>query len=466
MSIHEKKQTNSGLHIFNKIEKNGVGITIGNKKYRIEYDEKIWSKFSKPLHKFFADNVTYAATWHLSIINNRSVIYHFDHPVIEPLFFKLLIYSVPMNIYTSKNNSVVSLIQSFYNSNFITEFKSLNHFYFNHKNHNRLKESGLVLFSFGKDSLLTLGLMNEVGIKPVVMFMEEPQSKYENYHKSHLIKRFKQDFQHLIDLFPVSFGHIRQDNGNYWGWDIILSQYILTLIPYCFYYRTKYIFLGNEQSCNDYVMHQSGFMISPVYEQSVKAMQLLQDIPKLFSIKTHLGSVIEPIHELFITYLLHYRYPALAKYQTSCVLEKRQAKKNRWCGACEKCARMYIFFKALRIEPTSVGFPNINMFGLNKKHYYSLFTNSKETSAYGGSGLGKDEQLLAFYLAYQNGVKGELISVYKKLFHKEALRRKKELISTYFGIHSSITLPPRIRGKILAIFRAEQKHIMKDMSRV
>ncbi len=462
----ELRQTSDSLHIYNKILKNSVQITVDNRAYRIEYGEKVWSRFSKNLHKFFADNLTYAITWHLPVAEKKNVIYHFDNPVIEPLFFKLLMYSIPMNVYTFRNNTVVSLIRSFYNSNFITEFKSLNHFYFAKRQRNHLKETALLLFSFGKDSLLTYGLIEEMGIKPIVMFMEEPQSKYENKHKEKLVKRFTEEFISPVDFFPVSFGHIRQDNGNYWGWDIILSQYILTLIPYCFYYRTKYLFLGNEQSCNDYAIHGSGFAINPVYEQSVKAMQLLQNIPKFFSIKTHIGSMIEPVHELFITYILHRRYPALAKYQTSCFLENREARTRRWCGNCEKCGRMYIYFKALRIDPAVVGFPAIDMFSLRKKHLYSLFVNSREPSAYGGSGLGRDEQLLAFYLAYQNGARGQVMSEYKRLHHKEALKRRDELILTYFGIHSSITLPPRTRKKALAIFRAEQKNIMKELSAI
>jgi hypothetical protein len=451
------------LHIFNKVLKNSVQINIDKEKYSLDYSEKIWSKFPKSLHKFFADNLTYAITWHMPLINKKNTVYHFDHPVIEPLFFKLLIYSIPMNVLAFKNNSVVAILKSFYNASFSTEFKSLNHFYLKLQRRNILSQSALILFSFGKDSLLTLGLATEVGIKPIVMFIEEPKSKYENIQKTKLVKKFKNEFQYSVDFFKISIGHIRQNRGNYWGWDIILSQYILTLIPYAFYYRTKYILLGNEQSCNSYTLHRSGFFINPVYEQSAKAMQLLQDIPKFFQIRTHVGSFIEPIHEIFITYILHHRYPELSKYQTSCFLEDRAARTRRWCGNCEKCARMYIFLRALHISPASVGFPNVSMLSKKKKHLYALFTNTRETSAYGGSGLGKDEQMLAFFLAYKSGVTGDLMKEYKNRFHREATRRKKELIDTYFGIHPAITLPPRTGKAILSIIKDEQKSVLREI---
>jgi len=97
-------KTTKYLHIYNKLLKSSVEVTINNKKYRVEYSEKIWNKFSKSLHKFFADNLTYAITWHLPLVENKTVIYHFDHPVVEPLFFKLLMYSIPMSVYVFKNN--------------------------------------------------------------------------------------------------------------------------------------------------------------------------------------------------------------------------------------------------------------------------------------------------------------------------------------------------------------------------
>ncbi len=458
-----KKQTQKSLHVYRKLLKNSIEITIDKKKYRIDYPDNIWGKFNKQLHKMFADNLTYAVTWHMALIEKRPVVYHFDHPVVEPLFFKLLMYSIPMNIYVSKKQSLTSLIRSFYNASYITEFKSLNHFYVEHQKRSKLNETALLLFSFGKDSLLTFALLNELRVKSTIMFMEEPQSKYENIQKRKLVKKFLHSFKYDVDFFPISFGHIRQNAGVYWGWDIILSQYILMLIPYCFYYRAKYIFLGNEQSCNSYTVHRNGFFINPVFEQSVKAMQILQDIPKLFSIKTHLGSIIEPIHEIFITQLLHRRYPKIASFQTSCFLESHHAKKRRWCGNCEKCARMYIFFKALQIDPFTVGFDSNTMLSIHKKHLYTLFQNTKETSAFGGSGIGKDEQLLAFYLAYLNGTRGDIMKEYKKRYHQEAHKRRFELINTYFGIHSSLTLPPKIRKRVLSILHIEQKIIIKKI---
>jgi hypothetical protein len=77
----------NGVHIFRKIVKNGVEIKIKNKKYLTTYPSYVWDKFPKSLHKIFVDSLTYIATWHLPLVEQKPVIYHFSHPPIESVFF-------------------------------------------------------------------------------------------------------------------------------------------------------------------------------------------------------------------------------------------------------------------------------------------------------------------------------------------------------------------------------------------
>jgi hypothetical protein len=452
------------IHIFRKIQKNSIEIKIKKKRYQIKYPKYIWDKFPKSLHKVFADSLTHISTWHIPLVNQASVVYHFPHPPIESVFFKMLFYSLPMNVFENKELKTSSLLKNFYNANFLTQFKSLNYFYSGKKVKKQLKNNAIILFSFGKDSLLTYGLLNELGVNTVLIFIKEPYSIFENHHKKKLAERFFKQFKKEVEFFPLSVGKLRQSEGLFWGWDIILSQYAFTLLPYFFYYQAKYLFFGNEQSCNFYVKDDEGYFVNPVFEQSVSGMQLLQNIPKLFFISTHIGSLVEPINEIFITYILHHRYSELGKYQMSCFSEETEAKKRRWCGVCEKCVRMYIFFKALGISPDKVGFYNNDMLSLKKENYYVIFNNKIE-STYGGSGLGKDEQLLAFYLAYKRGAKGELIEKFKKIFLSEVEKRKERLIDEYFGIHSSYSLPSALRKRVLNIFETERKKVLKEIRR-
>jgi len=457
---------NSCLHVFRKIKRTGVEIKIKKKKYFLHYPSYIWNKFPKSLHRSFADSVTYIATWHLPLMESSQVIYHFPHPPIETIFFKMLLYSIPMNIFEERNLQTSTLLKNFYNANFQTQFRGLNFTNSGKKAKKQLKEKAILLFSFGKDSLLTYGLLRELAVTPVLVFMREPQSAFENAHKKRLADKFYKKFDEEVDFFPLSIGRLRQTCDLYWGWDIILSQYSFILIPYYFYHQARYLFFGNEQSCNFCLKDKENFLVNPVFEQSVSAMQLLQDIPQLFFIQTHIGSLVEPIHEIFITYLLHHRYPEIGRFQMSCFSEEEAAKKRRWCGVCEKCARMYIFFKALGISPERVGFYNSDMLSFKKEKYYVLFNGESDISAYGGSGLGRDEQLLAFYLAYKNGVKGELIYKFKSLFLDEAEKKKERLIKEYFSIHSSYSLPSSLRKKTLKIFEKERISLENFLKRL
>lgn len=454
------------IHIYRKIIRNGVEIKIGKKRYQILYDSFIWKNFPKSLHRLFADSLAYISTWHLPFVDTNKLTYHFPHPPIEPLFFKLLLYSIPMNIFEKENEqSTSNLLKKFYNFTFETKFNSLNHFYQGKQLKKSLKERAIILFSFGKDSLLTYGLLNELGIKIFLIFMREPQSSFENAHKKKLADRFYNKLNEEVIFFPLSIGRLRQSEGLCWGWDIILSQYTFLLLPYFFSLKTKYLFFGNEQSCNFYLTDKEGFFVNPVVEQSVFGMQHLNDIPKQFSINTHIGSLVEPIHEIFITYILHRRYPEIGRFQMSCFSEKEEAKKRRWCGVCEKCARMYIFLRAFNFSPERVGFYE-NMLHIKKEKFFILFDKKGVDSTYGSSGLGRDEQLLAFYLAYKNGTRGDLIEKFKTHFLKEAEEREEDLINEYFGIHSSFTLPPSLRKKTLRIFEKEREKVLNYIHRL
>lgn len=454
------------LHVFRKIHNCGVDIKIKRKKYRLAYSRRLWEKFPQSLHKAFADSLAYVTTWHLPLVEKVKVVYHFAHPLIEPVFFKILFYSIPMNVFEHKNITTSTLLKNFYNVNFRTQFKGLNFSYSGKKVKKQLKEKAIVLFSFGKESLLSYGLLQEMGVSPILIFMNEPQSVFENAHKRKLAARFYKQLAQKVEFFPLSVGRLRQATDMAWGWDIILSQYVFILVPYFFYYQPRYVFFGNEQSCNFFTRDQENYLINPVFEQSVSAMQLLQSIPKLFFIQTHIGSLVEPIHEIFITYILHRRYPQVGRFQMSCFSEEKEAKKRRWCGVCEKCARIYIFFKALGISPEKVGFYNNDMLSLKKETLYVIFNHCQENSAYGGSGLGRDEQLLAFYLAYKNGVRGELMEKFSSLYLAQTEKRKQQLIDEYFGIHSSLSLPSNLRKRVLRIFAKEKEKALAYINKI
>ena len=105
----------------------------------------------------------------------------------------------------------------------------------------------------------------------------------------------------------------------------------------------------------------------------------------------------------------------MVSFRCPVFLKKKKHEKNVGVGFVKSVLEFIFFLKALNISPERVGFYQNDMLSLKKKNLYVIFNGENDLSSYGGSGLGKDEQLLAFYLAYKNGVKGELIDLFKKI---------------------------------------------------
>lgn len=447
------------IHIYRKIIPNGINISFLRRSYDIIYPLFIWKEFPVVYRQNFADALTYFSTIHLILTKNSEtkIVYHFPPPVIESLFFKGMVCSMGENALVDEKNKFTtgSLIKLFYNRYFNVDFNSRSR-YWRFKNVNRnSKKRAIIPFSFGKDSLLTFALAKELGITAYPIFFREPHCAYENRHKKRLAQRFLDEFDIEVDIFPFSAGWLREVSGDYWGWDLLLTQYTLLLLPFLFGYRAKYLFWAHEQSCNETFIDDGGFIVNPVFEQNKDWLLTTNSALHALGCNSIFSSIIEPIYELAIMKILHSRYPEIGKYQMSCSAEAEPAKTKRWCGVCSKCARIYIFLRALGISPTRVGF-NQDMLSERKRHLYSLFQNGKvKDSTYDQSGLGRDEQLLAFYLAYKKGAKGKLIWEFKKKFLREARMKEKELREKFFGIHTATTIPTEFKNHLLRIYKEE-----------
>lgn len=450
-------KANGSLHIHRKIIHNGLEIEVGRKSYLINYPSSIWSLFPEVYRQTFADTITYFLTKHLSLLNSHKLVYHFPPPITEPFYFRGMVYSLPeTTLIDGENTTVSKLVRLLYNSQFKTEFIGRPR-YARFKNVNRNSWTRAVIpFSFGKDSLLTFALSQELGIKPYPVFFREPRSPYENKHKTRLAERFFDEFEIDINFFPVTPGWLRQMSDKYWGWDLLLTQYTLFLIPFIFGIRSRYLFWAHEQSCNETFINEEGFIVNPVYEQSSHWLLLSNAAAKVLGCNAIFASLIEPIHEIAIMKILHHRYPEIGKYQLSCFADEEEAKNRRWCGVCTKCARMYIFMMALGINPKKVGFTQ-KMLTAKKRHLFAVFPNRKgnQDSAFDQSQAARDEQLLAFTLAYKRGVRGELMNEFARRFGREGRGKELQLREKYFGIHSSNTLTYELKKPLLRIFEEE-----------
>jgi hypothetical protein len=201
--------------------------------------------------------------------------------------------------------------------------------------------------------------------------------------------------------------------------------------------------------------NHDGIETCPSFDQTKKTM-----IEQNFMIKTMTGSkammtsFVKPLTTLGVAKILFNRYPEFAKYLVSCS-GLDASNESRWCGNCSDCASMYLYMLAFNQSPKKFGF-NKNMLGKEMKDLYSVFNGSK-IDGFDKSQEARDEQLLAFYLAYKNGAKGYLMDLFKKDLLKEAKSRESKLIKEHLKIGEKSAIPKELQKSIVSIFEEELK---------
>jgi hypothetical protein len=103
------------------------------------------------------------------------------------------------------------------------------------------------------------------------------------------------------------------------------------------------------------------------------------------------------------------------------------------------------------------------MFKKTKKDLYYVFpeklTRKKIRYVY----KNYPERLLAFYIAYKKGVKGELIDEFRKKLLPYVVTHKKDLFRAYFSLRSTHTIPPQLKKKILPIYEKELQNMRREL---
>jgi len=122
------------------------------------------------------------------------------------------------------------------------------------------------------------------------------------------------------------------------------------------------------------------------------------------------------------------------------------------------CAKAFLYSAAVGNDPKKIGFKK-NLFEKKYQELYPLFVQ-KITRPYEKPPQVKAEQLLAFLLAYRHGWQGSLIELFKQKYLQPAIRQEKSLRQKFFGIHPAPNLPPRLKSRLLPIFRQELKNLV------
>jgi len=281
------------------------------------------------------------------------------------------------------------------------------------------KNSCGILSSGGKESLLTYGLLNEIGCKTYPLYVNESGGHWRTaipaYRYHNKIDTKTQKVWTNIDRYYVfmldNLKFIRPDHRKIWAdtYPIrlcIFPFYVFLLLPIFAEKKIGNILLGSEF---DDLRITPGYLgikhYYGIYDQHQDYDILMNKwyskrLPGLVQ-----WSAVRNISGLIVERILVKRYPELSKYQRSCHSCHFEKDKIVPCGICSKCMGVLLFLLANKLNPQIMNF---------KKEDIDNYTERVNPS---NLRLDEDEKNQSFYII---GKKGNIPNV-KPVDHVEKI---------------------------------------------
>jgi hypothetical protein len=447
------------LHIHSVVTDTGVDIRFRGKSHPIVYPPHVWEATPKETRIALKDNLAVATTMHLPLVLDApGIVYDSGCPLLEPYFVQNFLKDIP-SCTEVDGTSTDETVRKFFN----TEYQFLDpDIMYPSRRPVDSPHCALVGTSFGKDSLLTYAVADEIGLDPEMVYIVEQSMTYEQKHKTELARRFKDEFGKELNILRHETGKFRDYPHlgvpfTEMGWGLQTTEYALEMIPFAYALKARYLLFGNEQTAaSTYMDAEDRWTVHPCYDQSHRWTVHINQITRTFSGRSvNTGSLIEPLMDMMIQYILAHRYPEYAKYQMSCFTETEAGRDYHWCHNCSICAKMYLMCVGSGIDPKKIGL-RVNMLEPEYKRFFTLFGGKSITMTYAHTQVGRDEQLFAFYLAAKKGAQGGLVEEFNSSpLLQEAKDREEELRKTFCTLHSSISVPKELRSTVNSIYKEE-----------
>jgi hypothetical protein len=262
-----------------------------------------------------------------------------------------------------------------------------------------------VLSSGGKDSLLTYGLLKELGSTVYPLYINESGGHWRTaltaykYHKR-TDPHTQRVWTNVDRFYTFMLDHlrfIRPDHRKIWHdtYPIrlcIFPFYVFSLLPIFVEEQIGNLLLGSEFDDLRYEIQYKGIKhYFGVYDQhqdyDVRMNQWYEKrIPGLYQ-----WSALRNISGLVDQNILVRRYPHLAKIQRSCHSCHIRDNIVYPCGVCSKCIGILLYLLANDLDPTIMKYQQNDI----KNFYANVGTSSLK--------LDKDEKNQSFFLLKQKG---------------------------------------------------------------
>jgi len=468
-TYEEKIRKKDLLAIRSELTEDGIVLHVKGKSYRIKYPHEVWKEYPDTNKELLLDNLTFMQTCHLPASHRKKgAVYSTSLPCFEPFAFKCTLYDIPSTASIDYAKSTDYLRRFFNSTFFYASYDSVLPEAGKKKSERGNKPTAIILFTAGKESLLTLALCIELGIKPIPIFVEEVPGHPEAKHKDKIISKLKEEYG--IDVYKIinEPGKLRYcdlgEKTNNWGAGPQFLSYTLAVMPFVHFFDADYIFFGNEYSCDEYTYDKQGFKSKFWYDQSSECTKQLSSVARIMTNnRVEVGSLVSPLYEIGIIKTLHERYPHLARLQMSCFSDTKKGKDRVWCGNCPKCASVFVFLKSIGVDPKKIGFEN-NMFNKSSGKHFLLFGKD---GFYGHdkSVLDPEEEAFAFFMAAERGEKGYLIDRFKRLSaYRHMKSNAKKMRRKYLSQYENVAIPYGMKEQVMDIFdeTLEGRHSQKD----
>lgn len=226
-----------------------------------------------------------------------------------------------------------------------------------------------ILSSGGKDSMLSFGLIQELGYEIHPIFINESGrhwlTAYNAYHyyKKNILHTARvwtnsdQLFNWFVRLMPFirkDFQNVRSDEYPIRLWTV--AVFLFGALPLIRKRGIGRVLIGDEYDTSTRlsfkgITHYNGLFDQSRYFDNALSRYYLQ---KGWAINQL--SILRPLSELLIEKILTERYPELQKHQISCHAAHKEEDRVRPCGKCEKCRRIVSMLKAIDADPRQCGY--------------------------------------------------------------------------------------------------------------
>ena len=423
---------------------------VDGRPFKVRFPRAVWSRFPERQKAVLAQNVTFGAAQVLPLMLKKpSVRYQFPQPISESFFFQNHLCDL-LSCEAADEVRHLSYVRDFYNLEYeFAPAQPLVPVFW--PGATGRQPSAILPFSFGKESLVTLGLCLELGIRPVLVYCQEPAHPFEEVYKRKRLKQLSAElgvksyyvgFEPGLFRYGKAFG-LRCPTELGWGSQTTILS--LLCLPFALAERAPYVLIGSEQLNNE-VRWRHDWKMHPSYDQTSHWTGQQRHLLGLLSGgATGVYSTLESLEEINIFCLLHHRYPQLGKYHFSCSAQRPLAGGSAWCHKCYKCERMFLFARACGIDPWQLGFKK-DLMSL-RGGFRSYFGTESATGA-------PYELDFAFLAAYRKG----LLGAYEKMFRSRKLSRLRpwrEYVDYFSRIHPHRNRPPRYAKRMESIFKME-----------